>query len=102
LRHHLSLAAVELLAHGPGVPAGRLGIPGLHLDFYELGPQALHLLLGGGPHIIGLHHCSQTAGCGDGLKTRDTCPNDKNPGRSDGPGGGNHHGVHSGDGLGGH
>ena len=72
-----------------GVPAGSLG---RHAEVEKRRAQALRLLLGGGPHVVGLDHRAQTPRRRDGLQTGHPDAHHEHLGRRHGPGRRHEHG----------
>ena len=66
----LALAGQELLGLLAGVAAGPL--LGLEPELDEVGAEPLDLLLGRGPHVVGLHLGTEPSGGGDGLQAGHT------------------------------
>ena len=92
--HHVRgrhLGGQQLLLSGQVLRRLLLGVParavlGLEVELDELGPEALHLLLGRGPHVVGPHHRPQPAGGGDGLQAGHPGPHHQHLGRRHGAG----------------
>ena len=74
-----------------GVAAGIFSVFGLHLQFDEFRAETLDLLFHDWPDIVGFDHGAEPFGGGDGLQAGDPRPEDKDPCRGDGPGGGHEH-----------
>ena len=93
--HHLALAAVERLVLRLGVAALVLGVAGFKRQLDELRADALHLLLGGGPHVVGLHRRAEPPRGGDRLQPRHAGADDEHARGLDGAGRGGEHGKHA-------
>ncbi len=74
LAQQLALALVERFVLGPGVAAGVLGVLGLDGQLDEPAAQALDLLLGGRPHVVGRGDRAQPPRRGDRLQARPRPP----------------------------
>ena len=94
-REQFALAGVKSFVLRGAVAAGILRILGFDGQFDEASAKALHLLFGGGTHVVGGSDRAQPARGGDGLQAGDAGADDENTGGSDGAGSGGHHGKNS-------
>ena len=78
----LALAVVERFILGAAVAAGVLGVLGLDGQLDEPAAQALDLLLGGGPHVVGRGDGAQPPRRGDRLEPGHAGADDQHPRRA--------------------
>src|SRR5712691_3284728 len=90
-----ALAGVKGFVLGSAVTARVLGVLSFNGQLDKAAAQALHLLFGGGTHVIGRSHRAQPPSRGDSLQSRHSGTDDEYPRRRDRTRGRRHHGKDS-------